>query len=103
MRYEDEGKFLEGTGSIVFDYQGETGPITSPIILWFSGKVAYACESVRTHPEVLQDLCKQLQFEPVLLQAIDKQGTDKVQNSIRCDEPLPQVARFTTPTCSCPS
>ena len=22
MRYEDEGKFLEGTGSIVFDYQG---------------------------------------------------------------------------------
>ena len=23
MRYEDEGKFLEGTGSIVFDYQGE--------------------------------------------------------------------------------
>ena len=25
MRYEDEGKYLEGTGSIVFDYQGEAG------------------------------------------------------------------------------
>ena len=23
MQYEEEGKFLEGTGSIVFDYQGK--------------------------------------------------------------------------------
>jgi len=59
MRYEDEGKYLEGTGSIVFDYQG---------------KVAHACESVRTHPEVFRDMCEQIDFEPVLLQANDKQG-----------------------------
>ena len=29
MQYENEGKFLEGTGSIVFDYQGKASPSTS--------------------------------------------------------------------------
>lgn len=57
--YENENKFLEGTGSIVFDY---------------SGKVAYACQSVRTNAEVLEDLCKQIGYEPFLLTATDKHG-----------------------------
>ena len=38
--YEDEGKFLEGTGSLVLDH---------------CEQVAYACLSPRTHPEVLAD------------------------------------------------
>ena len=39
-----------------------------------SERVAYACESVRTHPEVLKDLCTRLNFEPLLLKATDKEG-----------------------------
>ena len=73
-------------------------------ILWFPGKVAYACESVRTHPEVFNDLCKQIGFDPVLLQANDKQGTDKIKNEAAVISYIfPKVAPFTTPTCSCPS
>ena len=39
---------------------------------------------------MLQDLCKQIGFEPVLLQANDKQGTKEVQNMLKSslDEPL---------------
>ena len=36
--------------------------------------MAYACESVRTHPEVLKDLCAKLKFEPFLIKASDKDG-----------------------------
>jgi len=57
--HENDDNFLEGTGSIVFDYQG---------------RVAYACESVRTNNKVLTELCKKLNFEKFLMEASDKQG-----------------------------
>src|SRR5262245_16479597 len=38
--HELEGRFLEGTGSVVFDHRA---------------RVAYACLSPRTHPEVLDE------------------------------------------------
>ena len=57
--YEQEGKYLEGTGSMVLDYQG--------------GK-CYACLSVRTHPEVLTEFCRHLNLTPVLMNATDSQG-----------------------------
>jgi len=57
--FEAEDKYLEGTGSIVFDYEG---------------KVAYACESVRTNAEVLKNLCSKINYEPLIMQANDKQG-----------------------------
>src|SRR5687767_8946856 len=46
--YEKHDQFLEGTGSVVFDYPN---------------KIAYASRSARTHEIVLQDLCKKLDFQ----------------------------------------
>jgi len=57
--HENDDNFLEGTGSIVFDYQS---------------RVAYACESVRTNDKVLTELCNKLNFEKFLMEASDKQG-----------------------------
>ena len=74
-KYEEEDKFLEGTGSIVFDYEGVIPVIQLPDHkLIFLGKVAYACESVRTNADVLCSLCSQINYEPVIMQANDKQG-----------------------------
>jgi hypothetical protein len=56
---ELEGKYLEGTGSIVFDH---------------IGKKAYACRSSRTDLQLLIDLCKKIQYEPVIFTATDSQG-----------------------------
>jgi len=56
---ELEGKYLEGTGSIVFDHVG---------------KKAYACRSSRTDLQLLIDLCKKLRYEPVIFTATDAQG-----------------------------
>ena len=56
--FESENKFLEGTGSIVFDYQN---------------RKAYACLSNRTHPKVLTQLCKLLDYKPIFFRAQDHQ------------------------------
>ena len=48
-KWENEGKFLEGTGSMVLDRVA---------------KVAYACKSPRTCEEVFNDFCKKLEFTP---------------------------------------
>lgn len=56
---ERENKFLEGTGSVVFDY-------------WNS--IAYACRSARTNEAVLLDLCKEINYKPVLFDAVDENG-----------------------------
>jgi len=45
--YEEEGLFLEGTGSMVLDRVN---------------KIAYACESPRTNKTVLNDFCEQLGY-----------------------------------------
>lgn len=57
--FELEGKFLEGTGSIVFDY---------------TNKIAYAARSPRTDEHVLQELCSRLGFRPLIFNAVDESG-----------------------------
>ncbi|AFD07121.1 citrulline utilization hydrolase CtlX [Solitalea canadensis] len=57
--YESENKFLEGTGSMVLDRVD---------------RVAYACLSPRTEMSVLEDFCKQLNYDFVAFDAIDKSG-----------------------------
>jgi hypothetical protein len=57
--YEGEGKYLEGTGSLVLDHVN---------------RIAYACRSVRTHPQLVEEWCRELKFEPVLFEATDEKG-----------------------------
>ena len=54
--FEQERKFLEGTGSIVFDYHHKT---------------AYAALSPRTDPSVFEILCKELGFHSEIFEAVD--------------------------------
>jgi hypothetical protein len=57
--WEDKGKFLEGTGSMVLDRKS---------------KVAYACRSPRTSEAVLDEFCRKLGYRPVVFDALDKNG-----------------------------
>jgi hypothetical protein len=57
--YEAENKFLEGTGSVVFDYVN---------------KIAYASRSFRTDELILKDLNERLGFESIVFDAVDEQG-----------------------------
>jgi hypothetical protein len=59
--YEKEGKFLEGTGSMILDREH---------------KIAYACFSPRTHPAVFYDFCKQRNYTPILFSAKDANGCE---------------------------
>jgi hypothetical protein len=57
--HERHGRFLEGTGSVVFDHaQG----------------LAHACVSPRTSVEVLDELCDELGYEPCPFEACDASG-----------------------------
>ena len=49
--YEEEGMFMEGTGSLVLDRLNS---------------VAYASRSARTNPEVVKHFCQALGFKPVI-------------------------------------
>lgn len=55
--FEKEGKFLEGTGSMVLDRRY---------------KIAYACLSPRTHPDVLNAFADALGYELVMFSASDE-------------------------------
>ena len=57
--YEEDGLYLEGTGSMVLDRVN---------------KIAYACRSPRTNEIVLEDFCRQLEYSPVLFNAVDANG-----------------------------
>lgn len=57
--FEGERKYLEGTGSLVLDHVA---------------RVAYACLSPRTHPEVLREWTGALGYEAVSFQASDHAG-----------------------------
>ena len=59
--YEAENKFLEGTGSIVFDH---------------THKIAYACLSPRTHKDLLIELCEKINYRPIYFYAHDKSGKE---------------------------
>ncbi len=58
-KFESKNLFLEGTGSIVFDYEY---------------KVAYANSSPRTDKMLFEQLCKQLGFESIMFKAVDSKG-----------------------------
>ena len=57
---EKEGKFLEGTGSMVLDHQN---------------KIAYGCLSERLDKEAFTNWCDKMQFNPIAFKAVD----DKAQ------------------------
>ncbi len=53
--YEKQNQFLEGTGSLVLDRVN---------------KIAYASVSERTTPELVREFCRQLNYKPVLFNAV---------------------------------
>jgi hypothetical protein len=55
---ENEGRFLEGTGSLVFDYRN---------------KLVYACKSPRTHPELVKKVAGTLGYRSIIFDAVDDQ------------------------------
>ncbi len=57
--YEQDGKYLEGTGSLVLDR---------------FNRVAYACVSARTDLDVLGDFAQQLDYDVVAFEATDSTG-----------------------------
>jgi len=57
--HEDHGRFLEGTGSVVFDH---------------ADHIAYASISPRTNEDVLKELCAALGYNPVTFHAIQENG-----------------------------
>jgi len=58
--FEQQGKFLEGTGSMVLDR---------------ANRITYAALSPRTEPSVLQDFAHKLQYRPVSFHSFDRGGT----------------------------
>jgi hypothetical protein len=57
--FESQAKFLEGTGSVVFDHQS---------------KVAFAVLSSRTNEDVLKELCQRIGYKPFVFRAFDSNG-----------------------------
>jgi hypothetical protein len=57
--HELRGRYLEGTGSVVFDHVG---------------RVAYACLSPRTDATVLEELCAELGYDALPFAATDRDG-----------------------------
>jgi hypothetical protein len=57
--HEKAGKFLEGTGSLVLDHKE---------------RIAYACTSARTHPELVNEWARELKYEAVTFEAADAAG-----------------------------
>lgn len=57
--HEEHGLFLEGTGSLVFDY---------------ANRLAYACRSPRTHEKLVFEVCHKLGYKPVVFNALDENG-----------------------------
>lgn len=58
---EAKGKFLEGTGSIIFDH---------------INKIAYACLSPRTDKDLFIYVCDILKYKPVYFYSFDKNGKE---------------------------
>jgi hypothetical protein len=56
---EERQRYLEGTGSMVLDRVN---------------KIAYACLSVRTNENVLQQFCDEMGYSPIVFEAVDAEG-----------------------------
>jgi len=59
--YENEGIFLEGTGSLILDRVN---------------KVAYACISARTHDMLMDRFCESFGYRKMSFRAVDQNGID---------------------------
>lgn len=59
--YEEVGKFLEGTGSLILDRPN---------------RLAYACLSPRTDEGLLEEFCRAFDYEKVAFTALDGQGRE---------------------------
>lgn len=59
--HEQQERFLEGTGSIIFDHEHRR---------------AYACLSARTDEALFRQVCAQLGYQPVAFYAFDAQGKE---------------------------
>lgn len=57
--WENDGQFLEGTGSMVLDRDK---------------RIAYCCRSPRTSEQVVRDFCARLNYDAVLFDASDANG-----------------------------
>ncbi len=57
--HEAEGRFLEGTGSLILDHVE---------------RVVYASVSPRTHPAVLEEWSREMGYEPCVFSAFDRAG-----------------------------
>jgi hypothetical protein len=60
-KYEEEGRYLEGTGSFVLDR---------------TNRIAYACRSPRTDDELFKIFCTQFGYQAVLFNAFDENGQE---------------------------
>lgn len=56
---ELEGRFLEGTGSMILDR---------------INRIVYACRSIRTDEGLLDEFCRWMEYEAVVFDAYDQQG-----------------------------
>ena len=57
--WEEEGEFLEGTGSMILDRRKH---------------IAYCCRSARTSEKVLSEFCSVMNYQPIVFDAFDKNG-----------------------------
>lgn len=57
--WENKGEFLEGTGSMILDRRR---------------RIAYCCRSARTSEKVLSEFCSVMNYQPVIFDAVDKNG-----------------------------
>ena len=57
--WEEQGKFLEGTGSLILDREHH---------------MAFACRSPRTHEEVVADWARQMGYDYYLFDSVDEHG-----------------------------
>ena len=58
-QHEDDGKYLEGTGSMILDREGG---------------VVYACLSDRTHESLLEKFCEKMNYRALVFSATDPSG-----------------------------
>jgi hypothetical protein len=56
---ERQGRFLEGTGSLVLDHVD---------------RIAYACRSVRTEESLVMEWCEWMEYEPVVFDSCGRDG-----------------------------
>lgn len=64
---EADDRFLEGTGSIIFDHPNQ---------------LAYACLSPRTDADLLEDLCRAIGYRKVVFHSTDAGGQDVYHTNV---------------------